>query len=371
MRVLILWADSFSDNLGVRVLEDGARRLAEASFGSDVRCDAMDWFSPGPVRPSAVTILRDLKSRGRMLAAEFARYDVVLDTCAGDSFSDLYGTKRLAYELYMQDVLDRCAVPRIFAPQTVGPFASPINRRLASRSMRNAALVMTRDSYSAAYARDLQPAANILSSTDLVFFLEPSESIAPIHKSQLAIVNVSGLLWTNPKSELRTKFQDGMERTCRLLLSQGFDVKLLAHVVGERAQNDVHASRELAQRLDGAVEVVVPTSLKHARAVIAQAAVVIGGRMHASLNALSQGVPAIPWAYSRKFAPLLADLGWEHVVDLSKPVNPADETVALITTRLPELVLEAQRALEAAKRMSRSSVDAIRKMPVFASLAAQ
>ena len=50
----------------------------------------------------------------------------------------------------------------------------------------------------------------------------------------------------------------------------------------------------------------------------------IGSRMHACLNALSVGTPAIPLAYSRKFAPLLGDLGWAHVVDLRTQASDAD-----------------------------------------------
>jgi colanic acid/amylovoran biosynthesis protein len=70
------------------------------------------------------------------------------------------------------------------------------------------------------------------------------------------------------------------------------------------------------------------------------------------LNSLSQGVPAIGWSYSRKFAPLLSDLGWNHLFDLKegKPAM-AKETFSAITMS-KELAVEAEQvSSNAQKRM--------------------
>jgi polysaccharide pyruvyl transferase WcaK-like protein len=74
----------------------------------------------------------------------------------------------------------------------------------------------------------------------------------------------------------------------------------------------------------------MPGSLEEARQELGSARLVIGSRMHACLNALSSGTPAIAWAYSRKFAPLLADLGWHAAVDLRTPDDPVAPTLALV-----------------------------------------
>ena len=50
--------------------------------------------------------------------------------------------------------------------------------------------------------------------------------------------------------------------------------------------------------------------------------------MHACLNSLSVGTPAIPLAYSRKFAPLLADSGWTRCVDLRNSADPVGDVLA-------------------------------------------
>ena len=63
--------------------------------------------------------------------------------------------------------------------------------------------------------------------------------------------------------------------------------------------------------------------------------------MHACLNALSVGTPAIPLAYSRKFEPLLSDLGWSHTVDLRTTADPVDEVMRLLES--PDLEAERRR----------------------------
>ena len=66
--------------------------------------------------------------------------------------------------------------------------------------------------------------------------------------------------------------------------------------------------------------------------------------MHACLNAVSTGTPAIAIAYSRKFKPLFDEIGWPHVLQLGDPEQTA--RVVLETADdagLATAVLDAQR----------------------------
>ena len=96
------------------------------------------------------------------------------------------------------------------------------------------------------------------------------------------------------------------------------------------------------QEYDGRVSLHVPEDLDDVRSVIASAHLVIGARMHACLNALSVGTPAVAMAYSRKFAPLLESIGWNAVVSLTETGAHAEEVLAHIDG--PDL---AQRAVMA------------------------
>jgi polysaccharide pyruvyl transferase WcaK-like protein len=70
--------------------------------------------------------------------------------------------------------------------------------------------------------------------------------------------------------------------------------------------------------------------------------------MHACLNALSTGTSAIPLAYSRKFSPLLEDLGWHHTIDLRRRDSYVDEILGKI---------EESAAMEADIRELRSKAE--------------
>jgi colanic acid/amylovoran biosynthesis protein len=70
--------------------------------------------------------------------------------------------------------------------------------------------------------------------------------------------------------------------------------------------------------------------------------------MHACLNALSVGVPALPWAYSRKFKPLLDGLGWTASLDLRTEQDVAERSKPITTAMLDTPPVEALAQLRAA-----------------------
>src|SRR5699024_8723063 len=133
--------------------------------------------------------------------------------------------------------------------------------------------------------------------------------------------------------------------------ADGREVTLLAHVLDNPTpDNDVPAARELAGQVGGDLEVVVPTDLDSVRETIAGARLLIGSRMHACLNALSVGTPAIPLAYSRKFAPLLDSVRWTTGFDL-RTDDPATLPQQIMAAA-GEVTAEQARAASAAGRQS-------------------
>jgi polysaccharide pyruvyl transferase WcaK-like protein len=146
------------------------------------------------------------------------------------------------------------------------------------------------------------------------------------------VLNVSGLLWNkNPHVDWKF-YRESTYRFANAVQSQGRGLALLAHVIDSpSADNDLHAVEGLRAELKDDVEVITPDCLNTARSVLAGAKVVVASRMHAALNALSTGVPAVAWAYSRKFEPLLSDLGWPHLYDL-RSLDPTivDNTLVVL-----------------------------------------
>ena len=74
----------------------------------------------------------------------------------------------------------------------------------------------------------------------------------------------------------------------------------------------------------------MPADLNEARDHLARSKVVVGSRMHACLNALSVGTPAIAWGYSRKFGPLFRDFGWQYAIDIRSYPDVLGETLKSI-----------------------------------------
>lgn len=345
-RALLLWADQTAANLGLRVLASGGRVLADRASGGCLEVENQD-FGPGESAVSFGTraILKDFGRRNGPIKRKLKDYDILLDTGAGDSFTDIYGLKRLAFIAYTHYQARRLRIPLILLPQTIGPFNSRIGRLIGRRSLRQAALVFARDPKSAAYSVELANRTVDATATDMVFALEP----AIADKTRDVIINVSGLLWFGDDHVDSGNYRRETVKLIKNCLSDDRKVALLAHVVrSPRGNDDIDAIDDLLSShpdLATRLERLVPDDLDQARNMLASSRVVIGARMHACLNALSQGVPAIPWAYSRKFAPLMQDLGWEHVIDFATCDDPVEATLSMLKLGDARLRAEAE-ALE-------------------------
>jgi colanic acid/amylovoran biosynthesis protein len=327
MRVLVLWAGRSSANLGVRVLGEGMAALAKRAWGDDIEVDFQD-YGPGDSSMGfgGRTIIRDIGRPSGPIKRKLREYDLVLDSGAGDSFADIYGLKRLATMNYAHRVASSTGVPLVLGPQTIGPFSTPVGRYLAKDSLRRVAAALPRDSESKRFAGTISHRATTL-ATDVVFALP-----RPRRSSQHdVLVNVSGLLWNTDQHGESAKYRSEVNTLIDGLIGTGRQVTLIAHVLDNpTTDNDVTAVRQVAQHFGRSVDVVVPHDLAGARQTIGGSKLVIGSRMHACLNAISTGVVAIPWAYSRKFAPLFSDIGWKFGFDLRTDADPAAMTLSLL-----------------------------------------
>lgn len=324
-KVLVLWADQYSTNLGVQALAEGTRCLANIiAPGADVVFRSYGQEENRHLSLGPRTIGSALIGANPELRRWVAQFDLVIDTGAGDSFADIYGIRRLAEMSAMRRLVSSVGVPLLMGPQTVGPFQHWISRLLARESVRGATAIIARDSISAERASNIYRGRVALGS-DVVFLLDPPQ----IGPSLDVVLNVSGLLWDkNPHVDWNF-YRESTYRFATGVQAKGRGLTLLAHVIDSpSADNDIHAVDQLSKQLNGAVEVIRPDCLNTARSALAGAQVVVASRMHAALNALSSGVPAVAWAYSRKFEPLLTDLGWPHLHDLrSRDPSIVDKTL--------------------------------------------
>lgn len=322
-RVLVMWAEPSSPNLGVRALATGVQELigpdAEVTFASH----------HSPLTSGALSVKRLVKALvvpGDALIRELRSFDLVIDLGEGDSFATIYGPKRYAKMILSKLAVLRAKPPLILAPQTLGPWEGRVAHVAARHVQRRAAAVWARDSASAARATVLG-VENVRLASDLVFAIAQPPTTRSEPRSQRALFNVSGLLWNqNPHIDFQA-YRHLIRECITALLDEGASVDLLVHVASATTEDDdLVVAHDLAREFPSTA-VLAPDGLERVRAEIAAVDMVVGSRMHACLNAVSVGVPAVPLAYSDKFESLFADLHLKHFCDLRREPERAARIV--------------------------------------------
>lgn len=355
MRTLVAWAGDQSPNLGVRALAQGSADLLR-SVWPDAEIEFMDFGQRPSTMPwGRVRSLVRERVTGRFGMMEWLdQFDVYWDTRSGDSFADIYGLDRHTKMGMVHDFAVQAGARAVLAPQTIGPFDTRRGRMLARRTLRRSSLVFARDPISARAASELGRPVDRLTS-DLVFAI--SEPVVTTRRDVL--LNVSGLLWGDENSHVDGEsYRAAVREIIDGLLARGRSVTLLPHVIDSPfPDTDAPVTRRLVEEYDGRIDAFYPESLDDVRGAIGGAQLVIGARMHACLNALSTGVPALAMAYSRKFQPLMDELGWDAVVSLREDGASAAQRVLALADRddLSERALAVRdRGREAMRSMAES-----------------
>lgn len=257
---------------------------------------------------------------------EIAACNVVLDFTGGDSFSDIYGSRRLLRKLLHKQFVLWTGTPLVLAPQTYGPLESRLLRPWFRHVVKHAAEVFTRDAPSVEFLGKLS-GREVHLSTDVAVALGWTSPVAsPEQDGPLRVgLNVSGLLWAggytgDNQFGLATDYRDYCDRLVGQLLDDGHQVDLVPHVLmrpwEDPTEDDVSAAEELRSLHPGATLAPRFQSPVEAKSHIAGLDVLVGSRMHATIAALTAGIPTVPAAYSRKFEGFFGSLGYPVVVDL-------------------------------------------------------
>lgn len=271
-------------------------------------------------------------SRSNDLANRIAGAHAVLDLSGGDSFTDLYGAKRLATVCAPKVAALRAGTPLVFLPQTYGPFTTRRGRALAERMVRRATLAWARDARSLDRLLELAgPDADTtrcLEGVDVAFVLEQREphlGRAELDHLRDALVdavgvNLSGLLRSADATRqfgLAGDYLTTMTGLVRELIRAGTRVVFVPHVqpvAGIVGEADSFAISEVVGRLGRAEAertTILPSSLGAAELkwCIARLGWMVGSRMHSTIASLSTRVPTFGYAYSDKAAGVFETCG--------------------------------------------------------------
>lgn len=289
-----------------------------------------------------------------------AKANAVLDISGGDSFTDLYGSKRFTYITLSKLITLQQKRPLILLPQTYGPFDNPNCQRIAQHIVRSSAAAWARDERSFKSLRELlgdayDPSRHH-SGVDVAFTLpvtRPKKQLDDIVSNWLDIdrkrptigLNVSGLIFNDPNAavaryKFRADYRKLIIKFMRLLLQEtNVNILLIPHVLALKGnyESDPDANdrvyEELADSAENRVAIVPPDfDQSEMKWIISHCDWFCGTRMHSTIAGLSTGVPTAAIAYSLKTQGVFESCGQgDHVVD-PRYLSTEDAIAALFSS---------------------------------------
>jgi polysaccharide pyruvyl transferase WcaK-like protein len=275
---------------------------------------------------------------------------LVVDITGGDSFSDIYGLRRFVLGFLRKWLVLLYGKDLVMMPQTYGPFHTTVCRHMARYILKRSKRIYTRDAAGLEYLNGLLGKAGadgrVLFAPDVAFVLDARKppvldidglDHARSEASVLIGLNVSGLIYYGGytgRNEfgLKVDYRTLTDGIVNLLLNKRNTLILLVpHVIptggfGANIENDLNACLDIYERLSkkypGRLFVARGRynhcEIKH---IIGMCDFFIGTRMHACIAALSQGIPAVGLAYSKKFRGVFESVG---VGDLAVEMRDID-----------------------------------------------
>lgn len=294
----------------------------------------------------------------RRLKKDICACDFIIDLTYGDSFSDIYGRKYF----YLYSIPKLIAIKEhkclILGPQTVGPFYHTDVHFWAKYILRHADYLLVRDEMSFACAEKMTGRKDIALTSDLVMDLPYQNQKNPNYvEGKLNIgLNVSLLLWQNTGSNARLEMNLDYRKLMTGLLDiltakEQFAVHLITHVYDKSEYTEYMLAQELQSKYKNVILAPQFANPVEAKNYMAKLDVVIGSRMHATIEAFSAKTPVIPVSYSRKFEGLYKTLGYNHCVDCTKETNEsALQKILLKVEQIDALEADRGKALDCALR---------------------
>lgn len=320
--------------------------------------------APGPVAPPDVPIEEAPEDAARMDPRD---WDAVV-AIGADVMDGFYGAEPVRERVALLSAAADAGIPAALVGASLN--ADPSSEALAAlRALPARVPLRMRDPHSAERARELLGRADL--TADLAFRMPPDASSAGaaiawvVHRRlrgmRVVGLNANALVGTVVPSEADVADAHA-ELVSSLLAVPGIAVMLLPHD-RRPAADDVVLLAEVRRRLHPALHdrCRLETGLGAAatKAVCAALDLVLTGRMHLAIAAMSCGVPALCMEYQGKVAGLYAHLGLEGMTfgpgDLAAPVALAHRALGVmhdpgvprrLRTRVPEVMRLAAANLD-------------------------
>lgn len=282
------------------------------------------------------------------------RADFIGDIRGGDSFSDIYGLGRLVIGSIPVVVAILLGKKVVLLPQTYGPFRSGMSRCIGRYIMRRSRYIFSRDQEGMAVVRGLigELADKTKYCPDVALALaaiKPSTTlIEPPLPAELRTVvglNINGLMYMGGYSRdnmfgLKMEYREFAAKVALALLRDSAAHLLFVPHTFDVPSNDTAACADVIASLPESCRsrvhlVCGEYDQSEIKGIIGLCGFFVGSRMHACIAALSQGIPTVAIAYSRKFVGVFESAGVGDAVIDGRRVD-ADEAVRMVLAKYAE-----------------------------------
>ena len=254
--------------------------------------------------------------------------DLAVDITGGDSFSDIYGLKRFIFSFLQKWLIIFLDKKLVFLQQTYGPFDKKITRTLARYILKHAEVVYSRDNESLELVKSLLKTntsnGKLKYVPDAAFVLDPQKpeqleigSFSDIRNEDSVVVglNISGLLYNGGYTQdnmfkLKANYPELILKICEQILENKNTLLLLVPHVFPPKEYEVESDSNACLDVYNKLQEKFPNRIFMARGeyshseikyIIGMCDFFLGSRMHSCIAALSQEIPAVGLAYSKKF----------------------------------------------------------------------
>ncbi len=263
-------------------------------------CAAAEGFLPGRLSASTFTNLK--------------KSDLIIAT-GGDVFtSDYGGLQRHGHILH-------AGAPVALLAHTIGPFAKA-EEAYFKASMKNVVICTARETETFNYLQDIAPGLQAELTADVAFLLPVTDTetsrwiLEDLHHfsmqgKRLMGLSVSGGVLGYRKDVDASSYVTELVAFVDRMNEDGWSVVLIPHVQETLVtNNDMYTCFEVLKKCKAASENVIlslPMSSSDFKGVIGLCDVLVGARTHTTIASMSQGIPTVAIAYSRKAWGIMRD----------------------------------------------------------------
>lgn len=281
---------------------------------------------------------------------EIIQSNFVGDIRGGDSFSDIYGVKDFLIASIPALIVLLLGKKLVLLPQTIGPFDAYVTRKLAAYIISKSHRVCSRDLASIEYVNNhlinnISISSPLMFCPDVAFLLDSimpdNVDIRPLISAGNALpvigINVNGLMYNGGYTGknmfgLKADYKQMMLQLIETLLNEtDAELLLIPHTFGPPGgvNSDPDASQKLLNSVDERLRTRVHMVMSEhdqsgMKGIIGLCDFFIGSRMHACIAALSQHIPTVGIAYSKKFSGVFESIGSEDTVLDARTLSDTD-----------------------------------------------